>query len=39
MERLYKWTQNNHRNVNNPDYSDLLAQAVAKLQERRSLFK
>lgn len=36
---LYRWTQNNCKNVENPDLIEIIAKAMAKLQERTVLFK
>ncbi|KAI4471260.1 component of oligomeric golgi complex 6 [Holotrichia oblita] len=38
LERLYKWTQNHCRNVDNTDLTDIIIQAMARLQERPILF-
>lgn len=39
LERLYRWTQHYCRNVDNPDLTEIVTQAMAKLQERQMLFK
>lgn len=39
LERLYRWTQSHCRNVDNPDLTDLITHAMAKLQDRPVLFK
>lgn len=39
LERLYRWTQHHCRNVDNPDLTDIVTRAMAKLQERPVLFK
>lgn len=39
LERLYKWTQNHCRNVDNTDLTDIIVQAMARLQEKPVLFK
>lgn len=39
LEVLYKWTQSHCRNVDNPELSDLIVHAMAKLQERPVFFK
>lgn len=36
---LYRWTQSNCKNVENPDLIEIIAKAMAKLQERAVLFK
>jgi hypothetical protein len=39
LERLYRWTQHHCRNVENPDLTEIITQAMARLQERQLLFK
>lgn len=39
LEKLYRWTQNQCRNVDSPDASVLLVQAVSCLQDRPVLLK
>ncbi|KAF5303346.1 hypothetical protein FQR65_LT08259 [Abscondita terminalis] len=39
LERLYRWTQNHCRNVDNPDLTSLLTRAMYRLQDRSVLFK
>nr|CAD7402819.1 unnamed protein product [Timema cristinae] len=39
LERLYRWTQTHCRNIESPETSELLAQAMACLQDRPVLFK
>ncbi|XP_066140441.1 conserved oligomeric Golgi complex subunit 6 isoform X1 [Euwallacea fornicatus] len=39
LEVLYRWTQNHCRNVDNPDFRDIVARSMAKLQDRLVLFK
>ncbi|EFA00369.1 conserved oligomeric Golgi complex subunit 6 [Tribolium castaneum] len=39
LERLYRWTQHHCRNVDNPDLTEIITQAMARLQERQMLFK
>ncbi|CAG9772275.1 unnamed protein product [Ceutorhynchus assimilis] len=39
LEVIYRWTQSHCRNVDNPDLKDILAQAMAKLQDRMVFFK
>ncbi|KAK4876961.1 hypothetical protein RN001_009467 [Aquatica leii] len=39
LERLYRWTQNHCRNVDNPDLTMLVTQAMSRLQDRSVLFK
>ncbi|KAG8297636.1 Golgi transport complex subunit 6 [Homalodisca vitripennis] len=39
LERLYRWAQTHCRNIEAPGVSQLLAQAMAKLQDRPVLFK
>ncbi|KAK5642430.1 hypothetical protein RI129_008597 [Pyrocoelia pectoralis] len=39
LERLYHWTQNHCRNVDNLDLTNLLTQAMCRLQDRPVLFK
>nr|CAD7260559.1 unnamed protein product [Timema shepardi] len=39
LERLYRWTQTHCRNIESPEMSELLAQAMACLQDRPVLFK
>lgn len=39
LERLYRWTQNHCRNVDNSDLTELVTQAMARLQDRPVLFK
>lgn len=39
LERLYRWTQSYCRYIDNPDMSDLLTRAMARLQDRPVLFK
>ncbi|CAG9862080.1 unnamed protein product [Phyllotreta striolata] len=38
LERLYRWTQNHCRNIDNTDLTDLITQAMLRLQERPVLF-
>nr|CAD7568801.1 unnamed protein product [Timema californicum] len=38
LERLYRWTQTHCRNIESPEMSELLAQAMACLQDRPVLF-
>ncbi|XP_046652991.1 conserved oligomeric Golgi complex subunit 6-like [Daphnia pulicaria] len=39
LERLYRWTQNQCRNVDSPDSNILLTQAISCLQDRPILLK
>ncbi|KAF5304114.1 hypothetical protein FQA39_LY01899 [Lamprigera yunnana] len=39
LERLYRWTQNHCRNIDNPALTPLLIQAMLRLQDRSVLFK
>lgn len=39
LEVLYRWTQSHCRNVDNLDLTDIITQAMAKLQDRPVLFK
>ncbi len=39
LERLYRWTQNQCRNIDSPDANILLTQAVSCLQDRPVLLK
>ena len=39
LERLYRWTQAQCRNIETPEHSALLAQAMKHLQERPVMFK
>ncbi|CAG9822334.1 unnamed protein product [Phaedon cochleariae] len=39
LEKLYRWTQDHCRNVENSDLTDLITQAMARLQDRPVLFR
>nr|CAH7741535.1 unnamed protein product [Callosobruchus chinensis] len=39
LERLYKWTQSHARNVECSELTDIITQAMARLQDRPVLFK
>lgn len=39
LERLYRWTLNHSRNVDNPDLTDTIAKAMNRLQNRPLLLK
>lgn len=39
LERLYRWTQNQCRNIDSPDSNMLLTQAISCLQDRPILLK
>lgn len=39
LERLYRWTQNQCRNIDSPDSNVLLTQAVSCLQDRPVLLR
>ncbi|XP_057652792.1 conserved oligomeric Golgi complex subunit 6 [Diorhabda carinulata] len=39
LERLYRWTQSHCRNVENPELTDLITQAMSRLQDRQVLFR
>ncbi|KAG5883934.1 hypothetical protein JTB14_003756 [Gonioctena quinquepunctata] len=38
LERLYRWTQSHCRNVENPDLTDLITEAMSRLQDRPVFF-
>lgn len=39
LERLYRWTQHHCRNVDNPDFTDLITHSMSRLEDRPILFK
>lgn len=39
LERLYRWAQSYCRYIDNPELSELLIKAMARLQDRPVLFK
>ncbi|XP_044753342.1 conserved oligomeric Golgi complex subunit 6 [Coccinella septempunctata] len=39
LERMYRWTQNYCRNIDHPDYTELVTLTMERLQERKVLFK
>lgn len=39
LERLYRWTQHHCRNIDNPDFTDLITNAMSRLEDRPILFK
>ncbi|XP_017780068.1 PREDICTED: conserved oligomeric Golgi complex subunit 6 [Nicrophorus vespilloides] len=39
LERLYRWSQNHCRNVDNPELTEIIQKAMERLQDRPVLFK
>lgn len=39
LERMYRWTQNYCRNIDHPDYTEIVTLTMERLQERKVLFE